>query len=125
MFQHEIARHLAVSARRPIDELTELQITLLWAWRHTESEDCQTWINQRFDQEWDPLALLSVLLPPDRAPFPVIDHDTLQSLDALIGLEALYSRLGPLLDAPDPQNEHRARILQALRRHRGNPPGSD
>ncbi|MEV5787474.1 P-loop NTPase fold protein [Streptomyces sp. NPDC048448] len=129
LISHEIARHLAASARRPIDELTELQITLIWAWRHTESEVCRTWINQRFDQGWDLLALLAVLLPPDRAPFPIIDSDTLQSLDALIGLDALYSRLGPLLDAsaadPDnPQNEHPARILQALREHRGSPPAN-
>ncbi|ROP44270.1 P-loop NTPase fold protein [Streptomyces sp. PanSC9] len=126
LISHEIARHLAASARRSIDELTELQITLIWAWRHTESEVCRTWINQRFDQGWDPLALLAVLLPPDRA-FPLIDSDTLQSLDALIGLEGLYSRLGPLLDVPaaDPdssQDEHQARILQALRQHRSNPP---
>ncbi|MFJ4343290.1 P-loop NTPase fold protein [Streptomyces sp. NPDC088915] len=129
LISREIAQHLTVCACRPTDELTDLQITLIWAWRHTDSEVCRTWINQRFDQGWDPLALLSVLLPPDRAPFPLIDHDTLQRLDALIGLEALYSRLGPLLDAsaanPDtPQDDHPARILQALREHRGNPPAS-
>ncbi|WP_024757532.1 P-loop NTPase fold protein [Streptomyces exfoliatus] len=123
---HEISQHLAPAAHRPADQLTEPERTLLWAWRHTESEVCRTWINQRFDQGWDPLALLAVLLPPDRAPFPVIDSDTLHSLDALIGLDALYSRLGPLLDATaaDPDNspdEHPARILQALREHRGNP----
>ncbi|MFF4935119.1 P-loop NTPase fold protein [Streptomyces griseofuscus] len=129
LISREIALHLAACARRPIDELTELQTTLIWAWRHTEAEVCRTWINQRFDQGWDPLALLAVLLPPDRAPFPVIDNDTLQSLDALIGLETLYNRLGPLLDAPaadpdNPQDKHPARILQALREHRGNPPAS-
>lgn len=72
--------------------------------------------------------VLAVLLPPDRPPFPVIDSDTLHSLDALIGLDTLHSRLGPLLAAPadpdNPQNEHPARILQALREHRGNPPVS-
>ncbi|MGV4988705.1 P-loop NTPase fold protein [Streptomyces sp. NRAIS4] len=125
----EIARHLTPAASRAVDELTELEITLIWAWRHTDSEAARTWINQHLDQEWTPLDLLAVLLPPDRAPFPVIDNDTLQSLDALIGLEALYSRLGPYLDAPaaDPDNsldEHRARILQALHVHRGNTPGS-
>ncbi|MEU9313750.1 hypothetical protein [Streptomyces sp. NPDC048256] len=125
----EIARHIAPAASRPVDELTELEITLLWAWRHTASEATRVWINQQFDETWTPLDLLAVLLPPDRAPFPVIDNDTLQSLDALIGLEALYSRLGPLLDTPaaDPDSspdEHRARILQALREHRGNTPSN-
>jgi len=65
------------------------------------------------------------VLPADRAPFPIIDSDTLHSLDALIGLDALYSRLGPLLNAPaadpgNPQDEHPAHILQALREHRSN-----
>ncbi|MFF3968092.1 P-loop NTPase fold protein [Streptomyces griseorubiginosus] len=126
---HEIARHIAPAASRPVDELTELEITLIWAWRHTASDATRIWINQQFDETWTPLDLLAVLLPPDRAPFPVIDNDTLQSLDALIGLEALYSRLGPLLDTPaadpdSPQDEHRARILQALREHRGNTPSN-
>lgn len=129
LISHEIARHLTPAASRPVDELTELEITLIWAWRHTDSEICRSWINQRFDQGWNPLDLLATLLPPDRAPLPVIDDATLQSLDALIGLEALYSRLGPLLDAPaaDPdssQDEYRALILQALREHRGNAPSS-
>lgn len=48
--------------------------------------------------------VLAVLLPPDRPPFPVIDSnsnsDPLHSLDALIGLDTLHSRLGPLLAAP-------------------------
>ncbi|MFI5635375.1 P-loop NTPase fold protein [Streptomyces sp. NPDC051664] len=35
LISHEIARHLAPSARRPVDELTEPEITLIWAWRHT------------------------------------------------------------------------------------------
>lgn len=126
LISHEIAGHLAASARRPVDELTELEITLIWAWRHTAPEAVRTWINQCLNQEWTLLDLLAVLLPPDRAPFPVIDNDTLHSLDALIGLEALYSRLGPLLDTPaaDPhssQDEHQARILQALR---GNTPSN-
>lgn len=128
LISHEIARHLAPAARRPVDQLTEPERTLLWAWRHSAPENARAWINQRLDDRWTPLDLLAVLLPHERAPFPVIDHDTLQSLDALIGLEALYSRLGPFLDAPDPDNpqdEHRERILQALRQHRGNPPGSD
>ncbi|MFI2287530.1 hypothetical protein ACH49J_09255, partial [Streptomyces niveus] len=95
----------------------------------TDPVELVEWISQRLDQEWTPLGLLAVLLPPGHAAFPVIDNDTLQSLDALIGLEALHSRLGPLLDTPaaDPdssQDEHRARILQALRVHRGNTPGS-
>jgi hypothetical protein len=124
LISHEIAQHLTPAVSGPIHELTELEITLIWAWRHAEPEAARTWISQRLDQEWAPLDLLAVLLPPDRAPFPVIDNDTLQSLDALIGLEALYSRLGPLLDTPaaDPhssQDEHQARILQALREHRG------
>ncbi|MBB4986663.1 hypothetical protein GGE06_007634 [Streptomyces sp. SFB5A] len=72
-----------------------------------------------------PFDLLALLLPPDRAPFPLIDHDTLQSLDALMGLTALYGRLGTLLNTPAPepedsQDEHQARILQALCDHRGN-----
>ncbi|MFB7457120.1 hypothetical protein [Streptomyces sp. NPDC056188] len=126
LISHEIARHLTPAASQPIHELTELEITLIWAWGHAEPEASRTWISQRLDQKWAPLDLLAVLLPPDRAPFPVIDNDTLQSL---IGLEGLYSRLGPLLDAPasDPdssQDEHQARILQALREHRGNTPGS-
>ncbi|MCI4145778.1 P-loop NTPase fold protein [Streptomyces sp. MMS20-AI2-20] len=128
LISHEIARHLAPAARRPVDQLTEPERTLLWAWRHSAPENARAWINERLDDRWTPLDLLAVLLPHERAPFPVIDHDTLQSLDALIGLEALYSRLEPLLDAPDPDNpqdEHRERILQALRQHRGNPPGSD
>ncbi|MEU2518855.1 P-loop NTPase fold protein [Streptomyces sp. R17] len=127
LISHEIARHLAPAARRPVDQLTEPERTLLWAWRHSAPENARAWINERLDDRWTPLDLLAVLLPHERAPFPVIDHDTLQSLDALIGLEALYSRLEPLLDAPDPDNpqdEHRERILQALRQHRGNPPGS-
>ncbi|MET9412208.1 P-loop NTPase fold protein [Streptomyces sp. NPDC002935] len=124
LISHEIAQHLALSASRPVHELTEQEITLIWAWRHTGPEAARTWINQRLDQEWTPLGLLAVLLPPDRAPFPLIDNDTLQSLDALIGLEALHSRLGPLLDTPaadptNPEEEHRERILQILRQHRG------
>ncbi|MYX87190.1 hypothetical protein GT036_26130, partial [Streptomyces sp. SID4915] len=107
----------------------ELERTLLWSWRHSAPEASRAWINQQLDDTWVPLDLLAVLLPPERTPFPVIDHDTLRSLDALIGLEALYSRLGPLLDAPaadpdNPQDEHPARILQALREHRGNPTAS-
>ncbi|MFI9213976.1 P-loop NTPase fold protein [Streptomyces sp. NPDC053253] len=130
LISREIAQHLAPAASRPVDELTELEITLLWAWRHTASEATRTWINQQLDETWTPLGLLAVLLPPDRAPFPLIDNDTLQGLDALIGLEALYSRLGPLLNAPtaepgSSQDEHQARILQALREHRSNTPGSE
>ncbi|MFF4105374.1 P-loop NTPase fold protein [Streptomyces sp. NPDC001903] len=129
LISHEIARHLAPSASRAVNELTEPEITLLWAWRHTASEATRAWINQQLEETWTLLDLLAVLLPPDRAPFPLIDDDTLQSLDALIGLDALYSRLGSLLDAPaaDPDNsqdEHPARILQALREHRGTPPVS-
>ncbi|MDX3524861.1 hypothetical protein [Streptomyces scabiei] len=129
LISHEIARHLAPAASRPVDELTEPEITLIWAWRHTASEATRVWINQQLDETWTPLDLLALLLPPDRAPFPVVDDATLQSLDALIGLEALYSRLGPLLDTPaadsdSSQDEHRARILQALREHRGNAPSS-
>ncbi|MER7316467.1 MULTISPECIES: hypothetical protein [Streptomyces] len=129
LISHEIARHLAPSAGRSVDELTEREITLIWAWRHTKPEAARTWINQRLDQAWTTLDLLAVLLPPDRALFPVINHDTLQSLDALIGLEALHNRLGPLLDAPatnpdNSQDEHRTRILQALREHRGNAPSN-
>lgn len=129
LISSEIATHIAPAASRPVDELTELEITLLWAWRHTASEATRTWINQQLDETWTPLGLLAVLLPPDRAPFPLIDSDTLQGLDALIGLEALYSRLGPLLNAPAAEpssspDEHQARILQALREHRGNTPGS-
>ncbi|MFI6093852.1 hypothetical protein [Streptomyces sp. NPDC051218] len=121
LISHETARHLAPAASRPVHELTELEMTLIWAWRHAGPEDARTWINQRLDEEWTPLDLLSALLPSDRAPFPLIDNDTLQSLNALIGLEGLYNRFGPLLDAPDPdssQDEHRQRILQALREHR-------
>ncbi|WP_345282672.1 hypothetical protein [Streptomyces gulbargensis] len=128
LISREIVRHLAPAARQPVDQLTEPERTLLWAWRHSAPENARAWINQRLEDRWTPLDLLAVLLPHERAPFPFIDHDTLQSLDALIGLEALYSRLGPLLDAPDPDNpqdEHRERILQALRQHRGHPPGSD
>ncbi|WP_260844943.1 hypothetical protein [Streptomyces sp. SLBN-31] len=130
LISHEIARHLAPTASRPVHALTEQEITLIWAWRHTKSEVCRTWINQRFDQGWNPLGLLATLLPPDRAPLPVIDDATLQSLDALIGLDALYSRLGSLLDAPaadpdSPQDEHRARIFQALREHRSTTPSND
>ncbi|MFD6243094.1 P-loop NTPase fold protein, partial [Streptomyces diastaticus] len=126
---HEISQHLAPAASRPVDQLTELERTLLWSWRHSAPEASRAWINQQLDDTWVPLDLLAVLLPPERTPFPVIDHDTLRSLDALIGLEALYSRLGPLLDAPaadpdNPQDEHPARILQALREHRGNPTAS-
>ncbi|MFD4814546.1 hypothetical protein ACFWNS_38910, partial [Streptomyces sp. NPDC058418] len=129
LISHEIAQHLTPAVSRPIHELTEMEITLIWAWRHAEPEAARTWIGQRLDQEWAPLDLLAVLLPPDRAPFPVIDNDTLKSLDALIGLEALYNRLRPHLDTPaaDPdssQDEHPARILQALREHRGNTPVS-
>ncbi|MFC9931923.1 hypothetical protein [Streptomyces sp. NPDC127190] len=129
LISHEIARLLTPAASRPVHELTELEITIIWAWRHTESEVCRIWINQRFDQGWNPLDLLATLLPPDRAPLQVIDEATLQSLDALIGLEALYSRLGPLLDTPatapaDPREEHQQGILQALRVCRGNTPGS-
>ncbi|MFJ3861489.1 P-loop NTPase fold protein [Streptomyces sp. NPDC090085] len=127
LISHEIARHLAPAASRAVNELTEPEITLIWAWRHTDSEVCRTWINQQFEETWTPLDLLATLLPPDRAPLPVIDDATLQSLDALIGLEALYDRLGPLLDAPAadsdaPQDGHPARILQALREHRATPP---
>ncbi|MFD8477249.1 P-loop NTPase fold protein [Streptomyces globisporus] len=124
LISHEIARHLTPSASRPVTELTEPEITLLWAWRHTTSETTRAWIDQRLDDAWDPLDLLAALLPSDRTQFPVIDNDTLQSLDALIGLEALYRRLSTHLDtttAAEPdnaQNEHRTRILQALRAHR-------
>lgn len=102
---------------RPVDELTELEIALIWAWRHTVSETARAWISQRLDAAWAPLDLLAVLLPPDHPPFPVIDNDTLQSLDALIGLNALYNRLGPLLDTPaadhaSSRDEHRQRILK-------------
>ncbi|MEU6950223.1 P-loop NTPase fold protein [Streptomyces sp. NPDC046316] len=129
LISHAIARHLAPSASRAVHELTEPEITLIWAWRHTGSEVCRAWINQQFEETWTPLDLLAVLLPPDRTPFPLIDDDTLQSLDALIGLAALYGRLGPLLDAPaadsdNPQDDHPARILQALREHRANSPVS-
>ncbi|WP_331749033.1 hypothetical protein OIA45_48335 (plasmid) [Streptomyces chartreusis] len=81
------------------------------------SETARAWISQRLDAAWAPLDLLAVLLPPDHPPFPVIDNDTLQSLDALIGLNALYNRLGPLLDTPaadhaSSRDEHRQRILK-------------
>jgi hypothetical protein len=124
LISDKIEQHLIQPAARPAGELTEPDITLLWAWRHTEPQAARAWINQRLNEAWNLLDLLAVLLPPDRAPFPLIDDEILQSLDALIGLQELYSRLGTLLDTPaaDPGNsqeeEHRARILQALREHR-------
>ncbi|MFD8001174.1 P-loop NTPase fold protein [Streptomyces mirabilis] len=130
LISSKIARHLAPAASRRAQELTEQETTLIWAWRHTAPEAAQAWINQRLDEAWTPLDLLAILLPPDRAPFPVIDNDTRQSLDALIGLEGLYHRLAPELDAPapdpiNPDEEHQQRILQALREHReGNIPSS-
>ncbi|MFE4925211.1 P-loop NTPase fold protein [Streptomyces sp. NPDC056661] len=129
LISHAIARHLAPAARRPVDELTEPEITLIWAWRHTAPEAARTWINQRLDGAWTPLDLLAVLLPPDRAPFPAIEDSAMQGLDVLIGLDDLYSRLGPLLDFPaanpaNPHDEHQERILQALREHRSNAPSN-
>ncbi|MFF4234127.1 P-loop NTPase fold protein [Streptomyces sp. NPDC001820] len=120
---HQIAQHLDPAAGRPVENLTELELTLLWGWRHTDSASARTWITQRLDDTWDPLELLTVLLPPGQAPLPVIEDPAMQGLDVLIGLEELYNRLGPLLDAPagdpaNPHEEHQERILQALSEHR-------
>ncbi|MFE4825093.1 P-loop NTPase fold protein [Streptomyces sp. NPDC056704] len=130
LISSEIARHLAPAASRRAQELTEQETTLIWAWRHAEADSARGWINQRLDDSWSTLDLLAVLLPADRSPSPAIGNDTLHSLDALIGLEGLYHRLAPELDAPapdpiNPDEEHQQRILQALREHReGNIPGS-
>jgi predicted transposase YbfD/YdcC len=123
LISSEIARHLAPAASRRAQELTEQEITLIWAWHHAEADSARGWINQRLDDSWSPLDLLAVLLPLDRSPSPAIGNDTLHSLDALIGLDELYHRLAPELDAPaadpiNPDDERQQRILQALREHR-------
>ncbi|MET7843559.1 P-loop NTPase fold protein [Streptomyces sp. NPDC005356] len=120
---HQIAQHLAPAASRPVESLTELELTLLWGWHHTDPASARAWITQRLDDTWAPLELLTALLPPGQAPFPGIEDTAMQGLDVLIGLEELYSRLGSLLDNPtthrtDPHDEHQERILQALREHR-------
>ncbi|MFD9480437.1 hypothetical protein [Streptomyces nojiriensis] len=54
----------------------------------------------------------------------LIDESVLASLDAMFGLDDLYARLEPLLQAQSsisPADEHQANILQALREHA--PPG--
>ncbi|MFF4308449.1 P-loop NTPase fold protein [Streptomyces sp. NPDC001601] len=122
----EISQHLAAAANRPVEELTEQQITLIWALRHSDAASAKAWIIDRLDAAWAPLDLLATLLAPTQPPFPTIDDRTFESLDALIGLDDLYRRLEPLLAAPPtestaPESRHRARILDELRGRRPSP----
>ncbi len=115
----EISRHLSHSAPQNAEDLTEQDVTLLWAWRHTLPAVAREWVNERLDQGWQAAALLTRLLPDNQKPFPIIDHDTLSSLDALFGLDELYRRLGGLLDDPaQTDNDHLRHILEALENHR-------
>ncbi|MFI6547154.1 P-loop NTPase fold protein [Streptomyces prunicolor] len=121
----EIAQHLAPAAGRAVEELTEQQLTLIWAWRHADPPSARAWITDRLDDAWAPLDLLATLLSPAQPPFPAIDDRTFESLDALIGMDNLCRRLEPLLDVPpedpdSPPSQHRARILNELRTRRAN-----
>ncbi|MFB6850150.1 hypothetical protein ACFCXS_35535 [Streptomyces sp. NPDC056373] len=121
----QIAQHLAPTTGRPAEELTESDTDLIWMWRHTHPSTLRPWLRQRLNNGWDALPLLGKLLHPTSRPFRLIDESVLASLDAMFGLDNLYTRLDPLLQAEtgnSPADEHHANILQALREHRPSQP---
>ncbi|WP_406164401.1 P-loop NTPase fold protein [Streptomyces sp. NBC_00996] len=116
-----IAQHLAPSTGRPAEELTDSDTDLIWMWRHTNPDTLRPWLHQRLDNGWELLPLLGKLIQPASHPFPLIDHPTLAGLDAMFGLDDLYTHLEPFIHASTgngPADEHQANILQALRERR-------
>ncbi len=90
-------------------------------WRHTHPDSLRPWLRQRLDNGWEPLPLLGKLLHPTPRPHRLIDESVLAGLDAMFGLDDLYTRLDPLLQSEtsnSPAGEHHANILRALREHR-------
>ncbi len=114
-----IAHNLSFAATQPPQDLTEAEVTAIWAWRHTAPDSARTWIHQRLNDSWALLPLLARLIP-DNPPFPLIDTDTLAGLDALIGLDELYTRIDALPHPPSNPETHEEKIHQALRHHRDN-----
>ncbi|SOE19064.1 KAP family P-loop domain-containing protein [Streptomyces sp. OK228] len=118
----QIAQHLVPTTGRPAEELTESDTDLIWMWRHTHPDSLRPWLRQRLDNGWEPLPLLGKLLHPTSRPHRLIDESVLAGLDAMFGLDDLYTRLAPLLLQSETSNnsadEHHANILQALREHR-------
>ncbi len=117
----QIAQHLVPTTGRPAEELTESDADLIWMWRHTHPDSLRPWLRQRLDNGWEPLPLLGKLLHPTPRPHRLIDESVLAGLDAMFGLDNLYTRLDPLLQTQtsnSPADEHHANILQALREHR-------
>ncbi|MBA6439946.1 P-loop NTPase fold protein [Streptomyces sp. GMR22] len=116
-----IAQHLTPSMGSPADELTDSDTDLIWMWRHTNPDTLRPWLHQRLNNGWELLPLLAKLIQPASHPFPLIDHTTLAGLDAMFGLDGLYTHLEPFIHASaenSPANEHQANILQALGEHR-------
>ncbi|ESU51452.1 hypothetical protein P376_0574 [Streptomyces sp. HCCB10043] len=117
----QIALHLTPTTGRPAEELTESDTDLIWMWRHTHPVSLRPWLRQHLNNGWEPLPLLGKLLHPTSHSPRLIDESVLAGLDAMFGLDDLYTRLDPLLQAEtdnSPADEHHADILQALREHR-------
>jgi len=120
----QIKRHLAPTTDRPAEELTESDTDLIWMWRHTNPDSLRPWLRQRLDNGWELLPLLGQLIQPASRPFPLLDESMLAGFEAMFGLDNLYARLDPLLQAHagvSPVEGHQADILQALRAHRPSP----
>ncbi|WP_257033621.1 hypothetical protein [Streptomyces sp. Ag109_G2-15] len=116
-----IAHHLTPTMGSLAEELTDSDTDLIWMWRHTNPDTLRPWLHQRLDNGWELLPLLAKLIQPASHPFPLIDHTTLAGLDAMFGLDNLYTHLEPFIHAStgnSPANEHQANILQALGEHR-------
>ncbi|MEU6646626.1 hypothetical protein ABZ863_29325 [Saccharomonospora sp. NPDC046836] len=117
----QIAQHLVPTTGRPAEELTESDTDLIWMWRHTHPETLRPWLRQRLNNGWEPLPLLGKLLHTTSRPHRLIDESVLAGLDAMFGLDDLYTRLDPLLQnetSNNPADAHHANILQGLREHR-------
>ena len=114
-----IALHLTQAAAHGAEDLTEPESALIWAWRHTHPESARAWLHQRLDDRWEILPLLAALISPATLQAPFLSDDIVSALDALFGLDELYTRLDPLLDpeAAVTADHHQANLLQALRNH--------
>ncbi|SHN38136.1 hypothetical protein [Actinacidiphila paucisporea] len=116
-----LVEHLAPATQRPATNLTEQDSELIWMWRHTDPTRIRTWLSDRLQNGWELLPLLAALITPARYSQPLISNETWAGLDAMFTHDNLYTRLAPHLDTPQPADQYKTDILQALRDRRPEP----